>query len=442
MRGHDPERERAFFEIFKPYYDLEKRPNRRYGSHEYGLERMRPLARLGGNPEKALQIVHVAGTKGKGSTAFFLAALLESAGRRCGVFSSPHLATVRERFQVGGRLVSYSRLLRTARRFEACLRAEGLRPSLFEIMTVLALVLFREAGCDTAVLETGIGGSLDATNYVPEKIAAVITPVSFDHTELLGETLADIAGQKGGIIRPGVPVICAEQPYPEVVQVLRGIAAERGAPFHLVSADLDAGPWLGRRRLPLFQQKNFRTALTACRVLGAIPDPRRLRLPRPRGRCEVRRRRPPVVLDAAHNAHSAAELAAALAAFFPRTKFTIVLGIAPDKDASGIVAALRPVAAEFILTHPLSPKGSGLDALCAVAGRQTVPWRVVPEIHSTDLPPDRPLLFTGSFFTALIGERLFPPALRNSRSAPGARSRKKQGGEVKPCSPHPGASLG
>jgi hypothetical protein len=211
-------------------------------------------------------------------------------------------------------------------------------------MTVLSLMLFRDMGADTAILETGIGGALDATNYVPRKLAAIITPVSFDHTELLGTTIADIAAQKAGIIRPRTPVICAPQPYADTVRVVQETAAELDAPFHAVDPNLDIDPFTRGRILPPFQENNLRTALTACRVLGIRPDPARLRLPRPRGRCEIIRRRPPIVLDAAHNAHSAAELTAALQVLFPGTRFTVILGIAPDKDARGIYSALLPVA--------------------------------------------------------------------------------------------------
>jgi len=413
MRDFDPEQEQAFFSAVGRYFDLEKRPNRRYGTHEYTLDRMIPVAQAAGNPETHLKIVHVAGTKGKGSTAFLIAALLESAGRCCGVFNSPHLATVRERFQIGGELVSYVQLLTAARRLDQVFRAEDLTPTLFEFMTVLALQLFAEAGCEFAILETGIGGTLDSTNYVPHKVCTVLTPISYDHMELLGETITEIAAQKAGILRPGVPAVCGVQRFDEARRVIELRARKIGAPFVAVSdtpADSVLAGFSTVSGLSPFLRDNFRTAHCVCDVLGATVRPAKFRLPQLRARCECVQSHPPVVLDGAHNADSAEQLVQALAELYPNTRFVVVLGVVPGKDVPGILAPLRTVAKRFILTNPHSYRGSDLDRLVAEAHELSVPYEVAPKItRRDDLPSDEPLLFTGSFFTALIAEKLFAP---------------------------------
>jgi len=410
MRDHDPGPEQEFFRVFEDYYDLEQAPARRYTTTEYSLDRMLPLARLAGNPERDLRILHVAGTKGKGSTCFFLTALLASAGRRCGTFTSPHLATVRERFQVNNQLVSYERLLAHSRPLEAAIRREGLAPSLFEIMTVLSLQIFVAEQCEFAVVETGIGGLLDSTNYVPKPECTVITPVSFDHTQLLGCDITQIAAQKAGIIKPGVPLVCGTQPHAEAAAVIRGRAAECDAPLFGPAPADEAAKW-SLPGLPPFALDNFRTALQACTVVGISPDPDAFAMPQLRARCERIREQPLVILDAAHNADSAEKLVASLRGLYPGTDFTVVLGVVKGKDVEGVFRPLAELGCDFILTNPRSHKGSELDALVSLAQQAGVSYEVRPEItEAADLPADRNLLFTGSFFTALIGEMLFSPA--------------------------------
>ncbi|MCK5806267.1 MAG: hypothetical protein KAI66_25775, partial [Lentisphaeria bacterium] len=354
MRDHDPILEREFFAIFEDYRDTERNSAGKYASGEYSLERMTPLARLAGHPERSLRVAHVAGTKGKGSTCHFLAELIRCSGRRCGMFTSPHLATVRERFHIDGELVSYEALNGAARTLEAVLRAEHLSPSLFEIMTVLALRLFVDAGCEFAVMETGIGGRLDATNYIAKPVCCGITPVSFDHMQILGHTISEIAAEKAGIIKPGVPVACARQHYVEAADVVRARAIEVGAPLHGV--DMGATGWLAEGSAP-FQEENFALALKMCRLMALEPDPRAFRTPELRARCECIRKTPLVVLDGAHNADSARRLAEALRHRFPGTSFVTVLGVVGGKDAAGVFEALRPVTAQFVLTNPRSPRG-------------------------------------------------------------------------------------
>lgn len=408
MRGHDPQREQEFFDIFAEYFDLESNTGRKYTAGEYTLDRMQRLAALAGHPEERPRIAHVAGTKGKGSTCFLLSSLLLSAGQSCGVFTSPHLATVRERFVVNGALVPYADLLSRSRALEASIRDAGLQPTLFEIMTVLALQIFAASHCRYVILEVGIGGLLDSTNFVPRTDCSIITPISYDHTQLLGSTIEEIAAQKAGIIRPDTPVVLADQPFREAHQVVRRRAAELGAPVFAPAPLCPPSQW-GLGAAAPFIQANMQTALRACDVLEKTPSVEDFRLPELRGRCERISSDPLVVIDGAHNADSCTKLTHALAQLHPGVRFTVVLGVVAGKDAAGIFDALcRGPMAQFVLTNPHSHKGSQLNALIALADARNAPYQVVPDIRSkADLPSAVPLLFTGSFFTALIGEKLF-----------------------------------
>ncbi|MBT3378659.1 MAG: hypothetical protein HN742_33270 [Lentisphaerae bacterium] len=407
MRDCMPEQEDAFFAIFRDYYNSERAPVQTHHTIPYSLERMGPLFELAGRPEQTLRVVHVAGTKGKGSTCHFVSALLNAADRRNGVFASPHLATVRERFQLDGRLIPYDVLLEHAATWEQLVRQAGLTPSLFEIMTVLALRIFAAEGCEFAVMETGIGGRLDATNYVPRPECCVITAVSFDHTDLLGDTIAEIAAEKAGIIKTGVPVVCGRQPFPEARAVIEATAKTRRTSLVESCGNDELASW-PVRDLPTFLTWNFAAALAACKVVGVTPDPRRFYLPQLRARFETISQDPLVILDAAHNSDSAVILADTLRQYFPTTLFTIVLGVVQGKDARGILTALASLEMPFVLTSPRSPRPSALDELVSAAAGLGVDYSICPEIGSpADLPQDSPLLFTGSFFTAVIGETLF-----------------------------------
>ncbi len=413
----EQEREREFFEVFRDYYDFEAGVFRRPDTANYSLDRMIPLAEAAGNPEEDLEIIHVAGTKGKGSTCAFLSAFLESAGERCGLYASPHLYSVRERFQVAGEQLGYDELLAGAREFEACISEAGLTPTLFEIMTVFAMRQFVDRGCRWCVLETGIGGVLDATNYIPSPRCTVITPVSLDHSDLLGDTVEKVAFQKAGIIKPHAPVVCGIQPFTEAEAVIRRRAEEVRAPFHGVAEKFDPAPW-GILPAPPFTIENFQLALATCRVLGLEPDPERFAAPVLWGRFQVLVSDPPVVIDAAHNSDSARRLAEAVLEVFPRVRFTVVLGVVPGKDIEGIVRELARLEADFVLTDPRPPKVSALDQLRSCAESASLECRVIRNIQCADDLGDAargPLLFTGSFFTALIGFELFNPFEENSK---------------------------
>lgn len=412
MRDLDQKAEADFFHLFQDFFDSEKDAGKQHDPSNYSLDRMEPLAALAGHPEKDLKIVHVAGTKGKGSTCFFVSALLRSAGHSAGLFTSPHLDTVRERFQLDGQLVSYEELTSVSLPLLAAIRQAGLHPSLFEIFTVLALRLFADHHLEYAVMETGIGGRVDSTNYIESPACTAIAPVSFDHMALLGQTIEAIAAEKAGIIKPGVPLVLAAQPYPEAEDVIRRQAGKLQAPVIPPARDIPSGFLkLFPEFTPDFIQANFKTALAVLDTLALTPSPASFQYPLLRARCEIICREPLVITDGAHNGDSMEKLVQSLAAMFPGTAFTVVLGIVAGKDVRRIVQALgRLPGASFILTNPHTGKGTALQELTASARSNGLQIReIIPELNCrSQLPADTPLLFTGSFFTALIAEELFP----------------------------------
>jgi dihydrofolate synthase/folylpolyglutamate synthase len=407
MRGYREVDENKFFSLFRPYYDLEKDAGCQHDRGNYSLARMLPLAALAGNPETLLKIIHVAGTKGKGSTSHYISSLLAACQQKVGLFTSPHLATVRERFQINNQLISYDRLIDSGSQFAAKLAESGLTPSLFEIFTVMAFKIFADAGLGWVVVETGIGGRLDASNYITSPQCTVITPISYDHIALLGTSIEEIAGEKAGILKPGCPLILAKQPFAAAEKVILRRAAELSVPVHRPCGQIPLG--LLPANCAAFLADNFAVALKTLEVLGLQADWRKFQLPELRARCEMISQNPLVVLDVAHNADSMEKLVSALQALYPGVRFTVVLGVVQGKDVSGIVTALQKLEAEFILTNPHTGKKSALPELrqkTTAAGLKVT--GVIEDLKERkQLPENTPLLFTGSFFTANIGEELF-----------------------------------
>ena len=408
MRDLIPSEEERFFNLFKEYYDLEKSVSAQHDPANYTLDRMKPLAEAAGHPETRLKIIHIAGTKGKGSTSHFISALLQASGHSVGLFTSPHLSTVRERFQLNNQLIPYELLINASTDFIAELHRRNLTPSLFEIFTVLAMKIFADKGLEYAVMETGIGGLLDATNYVPAAECCAITPVSFDHVALLGNTIEAIATQKAGIIKPNTPVVIAKQPYPAAEKVIAEKAKALSAPIVRPAAMEECAGFI-QDGWPPFLKENFQTSLAVLQTIGLNPTPANFRMPQLRARCEVIHHNPLVLLDAAHNADSMAHLVQSIKVLYPNVRFTVVLASVQGKDIHGIVMELAKLDADIILTNPHTPRASALPQLireCADARLNVT--QVIPDLHSPDqLPQGTPLLFTGSFFTAVIGESFF-----------------------------------
>ncbi|MDN5804396.1 MAG: dihydrofolate synthase [Microlunatus sp.] len=342
---------------------------RRWPEHRVApsLGRIVALTELLGDPHRAYPVIHVSGTNGKGSTAAMIDALLRACGLRTGRFSSPHVMSVTERITVDGESITEDRFDEIVREIEPYIelvdarQIDGVAMTFFEIITAMAYAAFADAPVDVAIVEVGMGGTWDATN-VADGGVAVITPIDIDHTHLLGSTVAEIAAEKAGIIKPGAQAILAGQPI-EAAQVLLERCAEVGALVQREGIEfgvLDRVPAVGGQLLrlnasegpvsdillPLYglhQAANAAQALAAAEAflgMKAInPDLVRegfATVTAP-GRLEVVRRSPTVVLDAAHNPHGARAASAAVIEAFAFNPLVGVLGVMADKDARGIL---------------------------------------------------------------------------------------------------------
>jgi dihydrofolate synthase / folylpolyglutamate synthase len=347
-----------------------------------GLERIEALLDAIGRPEQTFTIAQVGGTNGKGSISAMLAAIVQASGRRVGLYTSPHLRHYRERIRVDGRPISETDFVDGVEALGTLIAR--LDVTVFEAGTALALDHFCRERVDVAVLEVGLGGRLDATT-VGRPAVAVLGPIDYDHQLELGDTLTRIAGEKAAIIRGGVAFSARQNP--EAALVLEHRAAQVGVPlqreghelhvvprgFTLEAQRLDlAGPdWrlddVACGLLGVFQPGNALLAAAAARALGAGEPAIRagLRGARWPGRFQVFRRDPVVILDGAHNPAGARALAASLRAYFPGRPVTFVIGILADKDAGGILSALRPLAARVILTAAANPRAAAPDSLRA-----------------------------------------------------------------------------
>lgn len=408
MRDCNQQEEQRFLALFDEFFNAERDARKQHDPNNYSLDRMIPLAELVGHPERKLKLLHVAGTKGKGTTTQFLDALIRSCGKKCAFFASPHISTYRERFQVNGGFLSYERMYEAGVDIVNRVHNAGLKPSLFEIFTVMALKLFVDEGMEYAVLETGIGGRLDSTNYIQHPEMTLIAPVSFDHMALLGNTIEQIAGEKAGILKPGVPVVLLKQPYKEAEDVVRKRAAELGCPVLTPLSHEECAPYLPNN-LPDFLIDNFGGALAAIRALGFNPQPSQFKMPQLRARFDKICDDPLVLLDGAHNADSMQKLVAALNKIYPEVHWTVVLGCVLGKDVHGMVDALKNLRnAKYILTNPRTYKGTALPQLQEAITAAGLPVIcTIDELKSRSQLPAGPLLFTGSFFTTTIGEDLF-----------------------------------
>ena len=349
-----------------------------------GLERIQALLEALDRPEARLPIVHVGGTNGKGSVSALTAAILQAAGLRTGLYTSPHLLDVTERIRVAGVPVTREALARQAARLGPALDTTG--ATFFEALTAVALGAFEEAAVDAAVLEVGLGGRWDATNVGPP-LVSVITRIDYDHQEFLGRRLEDIAGEKAGIIRGGVALSAAQAP--EAMAVVEARCRAVGAPLRVEGRELhvevlasDLGGHRLRFRGPGFAYDDMRLALpglfqpgNAVLAVGAVrafaeatarPVPEAavragcagVRWP---GRFQIvpgGRGRPTLVLDGAHNPGGALALAASLRHHFPGRRLALLLGVSADKDRAGILKALAPLAARIYLAPADHPRAT------------------------------------------------------------------------------------
>jgi dihydrofolate synthase / folylpolyglutamate synthase len=400
----------------------------------YDLSRMHALVERLGSPHKALPTVHITGTKGKGSTAAMVASILTAAGYRVGLYTSPHLHTFCERIRFGLTPISpaaFGELVERVRPAAEALASAGSRVTTFEFLTAMAFVAFRDAPCDIQVLEVGVGGTLDATNVVPPPLVSIITSISLDHTDILGDTVGQIARDKAGIIKPGGRAVTAPQRGPALEEIRRRAEAV-GAPLTEVEREyrwwrllwdlggqhfVVEGPrgrfvgWLPL--LGAYQLENAACALAAVEHLrrqgveiadeAIVEGFRRVKWP---ARLEVVRRRPLVVVDGAHNPYSVERLGEAVRDYLGKGRVLVVFGASADKDIPGMVRAIAPLASRIFLArsrHPRSTPVERLQAVLASYGLEGVPCGSVPEAlrRAMDAAGQEDLILaTGSLFVA------------------------------------------
>ncbi|AET70612.1 folylpolyglutamate synthase/dihydrofolate synthase [Desulfosporosinus orientis DSM 765] len=362
----------------------------------FGLGRIQELLKRIGNPESALRVVHVGGTNGKGSTTVMIARILREAGHQVGVFTSPHMHDYRERMVINGLKISKEDVIEMIRRVRPHLEnmvAEGFEhPTEFEVSTALALLYFAEKNVDYAIIEVGLGGAIDSTNVV-KPLISVITNVSMDHMDYLGNDVVSIAKVKAGIIKPNSVVVTASED-PDVIQVLRDQAQAMDVPLWLVGEDVHwESKWSGEleqefdlvglhssysklrlRLMGLHQLRNAATAVTVCEVLQSdygVTIPREaiyagLREVEWIGRLELFSLKPKILLDGAHNVDGARALAQALP-IYERERLVLCLGMLADKEREKVVKMLVPLADEIVIARPNSPRAGDWKALGGLA---------------------------------------------------------------------------
>jgi len=421
-----------------------------------GLERFSTLCERLGNPQEKLRTIHIGGTNGKGSTAAMVSSILKSAGYRVGTYYSPYVYDIRERVQLDGRMIgesSFARLINIIRPHAAALaETEMGHPTEFEVKTALGLLYFVEQNADFAVLEVGLGGRLDATNVVTP-LVSVITNVSMDHMDRLGDTIAEIAAEKAGIIKQNGHLVTAAAD-PEALSVIRRTCEEQSSLlWHVHPADgsgncFAIGPIPGSltpalRESPVLTVLGMNSAysglklgmkgefqlINAATAVGAVEALQRKGIGIPEsairsglesaylpGRLEVLRTAPTLLIDAAHNLDGARNLARALKSSFTYEKLILVMGMVTGHSVADVVGTLAPLADRFYATAPDDPRAAPASAVAEVARvhcpevAQVEPVQEAVRQALEAASKDDLVCVTGSFYT--ISEVPRPPSRR------------------------------
>jgi dihydrofolate synthase/folylpolyglutamate synthase len=438
-------------------------------SVDLALGRVAELVSLLGDPQRACPVIHITGTNGKTSTARMTDALLRSRGLRTGRFTSPHLVSIRERICVDGVPIDPERFVTAYEEVIPYVHLVDARHpvemSFFEVLTGMAFAIFADAPVDVMVLEVGVGGRDDATN-VADGAVAIVTPISLDHTRLLGGTIEEIAAQKAGIIKPGAVAVLAQQPLAAAEVLLRQVAevgasvAREGVEFGVMSREQAVGGQQlvlrGLRGtyddvyLPLFgshQAGNAACALAAVEAFAGVSDEadaldqdlvrEAFAMVSSPGRLEIVRRSPTIILDAAHNQAGMAATVAAIEEAFTFTHLTGVFAASRDKDVAGMLSELEPLLDEIVVTHNSSDRSMdpgqaaelaaeifGEDRVQSAAGIEDAIEAAVAladEAAEPGLPGGSGVLITGSVITAGDARKLLGPAGGQPQAEPTAR---------------------
>jgi len=397
---------------------------------EFNLDRMFALMEELGNPQTKYPIIHVAGTKGKGSVSAMCASALQAGGYKVGLYTSPHLQDYCERIQVNGEPISHDLMVELVAEINPAVACVPFLTT-FEITTALGFLAFARKGCNAAVIEVGLGGRLDATNIVMPKVS-VITSLSYDHTAVLGNTLGEIAGEKAGIIKDSVPVVSSPQ-QPDAHEVLRRVAREKVCEFTLVGKDIKfekiKSSLNGQSiclmdnlrhstldiQLPLLGDHQIENSAVAYAALKAseieLSDEsiqKGFSQVKWRARFEIVHRDPPVIIDAAHNRDSALRLRKTLDEYFAGKPVIMVFCILEDKDISGILQELKLRLEYVIATQADHPRAPSADWIASQVRKADIPVEVVTPVadaldRALDLAGrEKIVLSTGS--VAFVGE--------------------------------------
>ncbi|GAB1433486.1 folylpolyglutamate synthase/dihydrofolate synthase family protein [Spirochaetota bacterium] len=429
MEFHNPEEVYAFLNRFLNF-------ERKADPKEYRLDRMQKLKELFGRPDEAYRIFHVAGSKGKGSTSTMLAAILRAVGRRTGLYTSPHLLYYTERINIDGEPVKNKILLEAAAELAAGLSVKGPEafpggesPTYFELLTMLAFLCFKKAGCEDVVLEVGLGGRLDSTNVV-KPFSCLITEIELEHTELLGNSIAQIATEKAGIIKPGIPVFTSST-KPDALRVFKEKAAGTGSEIHVLDDEYKLGELaiskngsrfvmesllppitktvLATKLIGRVQARNAALAAMAAMAAGhagCSQDQIKEGLAKAvlRARFEIMDREPPVILDGAHTPDSIKASVDDFATIFPDGG-SLLFGCAKDKDVNAMAGILGQVFSEAIITRPGTFKESDTAAMIAAFSKAGLDTKLVENTEEAVKTAvklaqnmQKPLLIIGSFY--------------------------------------------
>ena len=384
---------------------------------EFNLDRMFALMEELGNPQNKYPIIHVAGTKGKGSVAALCAAALQAAGYKTGLYTSPHLWDYVERIQIDGEPISHEQLIGLVEEVKPAV-AKIPKLTTFEITTAIGLLAFAKNDVNAAVIEVGLGGRLDATNLITPRVS-VITSLSYDHTAVLGNTLEAIAGEKAGIIKEGIPVVSAPQTG-EALEVLERVAEEKDCLFFLVGKHVKferltsslegqslrvssfvlrhledpnfpraTQPEVLDLTIPLLGAHQIENAAIAYTALQASRIPisdqsiqkgfARVKWP---ARFELLRRSPPVVIDSAHNRDSARRLRETLDEYFPGIPVTLIFCALEDKDISGILEELKPRLESVVATRADHPRAASAEWMAEQVRNAGIPVEAVTPVSA------------------------------------------------------------